>query len=238
MVSWWTSTAPHGGVASGTEAYYSFDFGNVHFICLNSEDSGSAPGGTMLTWLEQDLVNATADWIVAFFHHPPYSHGSHDSDSSTDSGGRMVSMRENALPILETWGVDLVLTGHSHGYERTFLLNGHYDVSSTLTSAMILDGGDGRIESNGAYEQTGLPGQEGTVYVVAGSSGSVLNGPYDHPAMFASLQMLGSVVIDVSGERLDAAFLDSQGVIQDHFTLLKGTGSIQPPAPPTNLRIR
>ena len=37
-------------------------------------------------------------------------------------------MRQNALPILEADGVDLVLTGHSHSYERSFLLDGHYGV--------------------------------------------------------------------------------------------------------------
>ena len=89
-----------GGVPSGTEAYYSFDFGNIHFICLNSYDVDRAPGSTMLTWLEHDLMNTVQDWTVAFWHHPPYSKGSHDSDSE----GRMSDMRENALPILEAGG--------------------------------------------------------------------------------------------------------------------------------------
>ena len=41
-------------------------------------------------------------------------------------------MRENALPILESYGVDIVLSGHSHSYERSFLLDGHYGKSNTL----------------------------------------------------------------------------------------------------------
>src|SRR4030095_5432286 len=44
-----------GGVASGTENYYSFDYGNIHFLCLDSELSDKQPGGAMLQWLEQDL---------------------------------------------------------------------------------------------------------------------------------------------------------------------------------------
>ncbi len=53
-------------------------------------------------------------------------------------------MRANALPILEANGVDLVLNGHSHSYERSKLIGGHYGSSWTLTPAMIKDGGSGR----------------------------------------------------------------------------------------------
>jgi len=62
-----------GGLISGTEAYYSFDFANIHFVNLNSQDVDRLPGGDMLTWLELDLADATADWIIAYWHHPPYS---------------------------------------------------------------------------------------------------------------------------------------------------------------------
>jgi 3',5'-cyclic AMP phosphodiesterase CpdA len=93
----------------------------------------------MLTWLENDLAATDKQWIIAYWHHPPYSKGSHDSDLETWS----IEMRTNVLPILEAHGVDLVLTGHSHSYERSYLLNGHYGSSTTLTSGMVLDAGDG-----------------------------------------------------------------------------------------------
>jgi hypothetical protein len=69
-----------GGVGSGTEAYWSFDHANVHFVNLDSTDSDRSPTGAMGTWLAADLAASTADWTVVFFHHPPYSKGSHDSD--------------------------------------------------------------------------------------------------------------------------------------------------------------
>jgi hypothetical protein len=93
--------AEAGGLASGTEAYYSFDYANLHFVCLDSHESDRSPGGAMLTWLEDDLAATTADWVVAYWHHPPYSKGSHDSDAEA----RLVEMRENVLPILESAGV-------------------------------------------------------------------------------------------------------------------------------------
>ena len=45
----------------------------------------------------------------------------------------MIEMRENVVPILEDYGVDLVLTGHSHAYERSFLIDGHYGISDRST---------------------------------------------------------------------------------------------------------
>jgi len=216
--------AEAGGLASGTEAYYSFDFANLHFISLNSEDVNRSTGGAMLTWLTADLAATQQDWIVAFWHSPPYSKGSHDSDVEIN----MIQMRENAGPILEAGGVDLVLAGHSHNYERSFLLDGHYGTSETLTSAMILDGGDGSPVGDGAYTKPSLgpSPHEGAVYVVAGSS-SVLRppgqeGPLDHPAMAISLNLLGSVVIEVDGNRLDYRFLDPLGVERDRFRIIKG----------------
>jgi hypothetical protein len=128
--------AEAGGLASGTEAYYSFDYGQIHVISLDSDDSPRNAGGAMLTWLENDLAATLKEWIVVIFHHPPYTKGSHDSDDVGDSGGRMRDMRENVLPILEDYGVDVVLSGHSHSYERSYFLNGHYGTSGTFNNSM------------------------------------------------------------------------------------------------------
>lgn len=218
--------AEAGGLASGTEAYYSFDYANIHFVCLDSYDTDRSVSGTMMQWLEADLALNEQPWVIAFFHHPPYSKGSHNSDSEV----ALIDMRQNALPILEAWGVDLVLTGHSHSYERSFLLDGHYGGSTTLIAAHKLDPGDGRETGDGAYEKPDLIAAEnaGAVYAVAGSSGKISGGALNHPAMFVSLNSLGSMVLDVTGNRLDAVFLDQTGATRDSFTLVK-TPDTAPP---------
>ncbi len=222
-------TAEAGGIASGTEAYYSFDYGNIHFICLDSMESSRSTTGPMAVWLQSDLASTNKQWIIAFWHHPPYSKGSHDSD--TDS--IMIEMRTNFLPILEAGGVDLVLTGHSHSYERSYLLDGHYGLSTTLTASMKKDAGSGREDGAGAYKKPspGIAPHEGAVYAVAGSSGQTAGGALNHPAMFISLNLLGSMVLDVNGNRLDAKFIDNTGATKDYFTLIKGSA----PAPPASL---
>jgi hypothetical protein len=234
-------SAEIGGIASGTEAYYSFDYANTHFVCLDSEGSDRSVGGPMAVWLRADLAATPRDWVIAYWHHPPYSKGSHDSDNDLDSGGRMGDMRRNILPILDSAGVDLVLTGHSHSYERSKLIDGHYGVSTTLTSAMILDGGDGRWNGNGPYHKAtlGTGPHEGAVYTVAGVGGSTAGGSLNHPVMVTSLSVLGSMVIDVDGPRLDARFLDFQRTVRDSFTIQKGAvaGVGGSPAGPLALEI-
>ncbi|HJR58568.1 MAG TPA: carbohydrate-binding protein [Vicinamibacterales bacterium] len=216
-----------GGVPSGTEAYYSFDYGNIHFVSLESFETSRSTTGPMLTWLQRDLAANTQPWVIVFFHHPPYSKGSHDSDVEIE----LVEMRQNALPTLENFGVDLVLAGHSHSYERSFLLDRHYGDSTTFSAAMKKDAGSGRADASGAYWKPtyGMAPHEGAVYLVAGVSGKTSGGTLNYPAMYLSEATLGSLVLDVDANRIDAMFLDSTGVRRDYFSIVKGAGGSTPP---------
>jgi hypothetical protein len=213
-----------GGVPSGTENYYSFDYGNIHFVCIDSELSDRDIEGPMLTWLEADLTANTNDWVIAYWHSPPYTKGSHDSDNLLDNFGNMSQMRQNVNPILESHGVDLVLCGHSHNYERSFLMKGHYGFSWELLPTMILDHGSGQTNDTGAYlkPDEGAGANEGTIYIVAGSSGWATFQTGLHPIMHAAYLTRGSLVIDVDGQRMDVKYLRETGAIDDNFTILKG----------------
>lgn len=209
-----------GGLASGTENYYAIDYSNVHFIILDSQDSGRSETGRMAVWLKNDLAQNTKPWVVVAFHHPPYSKGTHDSSDSSDSGGRMGEMRENILPILEQAGVDLVLSGHSHMYERSYLIDCAYGKENDFSPANIVSSG-----INNAHRQFVKPlndrSHQGTVYVVAGSSSKVDQGPLDHPAHHIGLQEAGSVVIDVVGNKLTSRFINNKGEARDEFSIEK-----------------
>jgi hypothetical protein len=217
-----------GGVPSGTEAYYSFDYANIHFVVLDTSEILRVNPAPMLTWLDNDLAGTNQHWRIAFFHHAPYSKGGHDSDVD----GLMKRAREQILPILEAHGVDLVLGGHSHVYERSYLLDGHYGLSTTLTSAMILDSGNGQHTGTGAYQKVLGPNQ-GTVYAVVGCSGRLHTGPLNHPAIVSSAITHCSAVLDIGRDEMNFSLLNHRGEIQDHFSLIKLAPQPAPTETPT-----
>lgn len=99
---------------SGTEDYYSFNYDNIHFVAINSNLDYSV-GSDQYTWLQEDLENAAQDWKVVYFHHPVYSSGDHGSTPDMDS---------ILAPLFSANGVDIVLNGHDHNYERMSKVNG------------------------------------------------------------------------------------------------------------------
>jgi hypothetical protein len=217
--------AEGGGIASGSELYYSFDYGNIHFVCLDSFTDSNLKGTAMYTWLENDLASTLQKWIIAYWHHPPYSRSSaHDSDR--ESGQRL--SRKKANPILESYGVDLQLGGHNHFYSRTVLINNHYGLSNTYdTDIHAIDPGNGRGDEDGVYRKESNP--EGAVYVLAGSSGKIDYTPIPHPANFIEDVVLGSMVIDVEGDRMDVRMLRENGTVQDYFSITKAPQPNQAP---------
>ncbi len=221
--------AEAGGVGSGTEAYYSFNYGNIHFISLDSYDQGRNTTDPMAVWLTADLAANTLPWVIAYWHHPPYTKGTHNSDNSNFLDGELVDIRQNIIPILENSGVDLILNGHSHTYERSFLVDGHYGNSSSLNPSMILDGGSGNYPLNCPYQKhTQLTkSHKGTVYTVCGCSGkngSTSSG-WPHPVMYYSTNTtMGSMLVEVNDNKLDAKFINSGGTVSDAFSIVKNAG--------------
>ncbi len=229
-----------GGVPSGHELFYSFDYGNVHFVSLNSELgsvfnatddwTGVNPfatfnGSPMTQWLHQDLSANTLPWVVVYCHQPPYTDGSHDATAFYEI--YMKAMRENFAPIWEQYGVDVVVCGHSHVFERSYLVKGAYGDPADITPFNYVQNTNG-IDAQGQafikYTQGFTPNQ-GTVYVVNGNSGSSETDPgFNHPYMFAEYgcdTCIGSFMIDVDSNRLDGRYLDAYGNIIDHFTIKK-----------------
>ena len=104
----------------GNERYYDFIWGPIHFFILDSDErepDGISPDSLQGRWLEDHLKNSISEWNVVIAHHPPYSSGER---------GPTPYM---AWPYKE-WGADLLLSGHSHTYERlivddfTYIING------------------------------------------------------------------------------------------------------------------
>ena len=219
-----------GGVPSGSEAYYSFDYGNIHFVILDTSESSRLMGSPQLQWLEKDLAANKKDWTIVIFHHPIYTRGTEHSD-------KLINMREarqNMAPVMEAHGVDLVVSGHAHCYQRSCFLNGHYGMSSTFDKeTMVVQKGNGRIGGDGAYlKDMSEKAFSGTVYLVAGASGKVGGDAVNHPVMLSSMSVLGSLVMDFNGPQLDVQYIDRAGARRDHFTIKKINLNTEPTTPP------
>jgi acid phosphatase type 7 len=211
-----------GGIASGTEAYYSVDFGNVHLISLNSEEKANDgtflydSSGTQATWLKKDLAANKLPWVIAYWHKPSYSKGSHDSDTEDF----MYKIRENINPILERYHVDMAIMGHSHVYERTHPLRGHLgnDDSFEPTTHIV-------APSNSTAEYNLKKGEsQGTIYIVNGSGGQLGGKQPGFPlnaAIYTNNEIGGSMIIDVEGKKLASKWIASDGQILDQFTINK-----------------
>lgn len=214
-----------GGKPSGEEGYYSYDYGNVHFVSLNSEVLlwYLTSGSQMCNWLKSDLQNTTQPWKIVYWHQPPFTKGSHDSD---DAFSNMSFMRQNIVPILEQYGVDLVLTGHSHNYERSFPIHGHYGSSGSFSfTNHVISPTSGKVADGTPYTKytTGPNANKGTIYIVCGNGGATTSGELlNHPIMYFSQQdSAGFMTIDINDMKLEGKYYDSRGNLWDDFTINK-----------------
>ncbi len=201
------------GSPSNTELYYSFDYGMAHFTCLDSQvtyNAGTSARNAMLTWFTADLDAAVARgqrWKVVYFHHPPYTKGTHNSDTEA----QLIWMRNNLNPIMEARGVDFVLCGHSHVYERSYLLK---------NSAVL---------QNNASDYSKISTPDGSIYIVTGCGGQTGSGSLNHPLMAYSLgSVAGNTVIDVQYDECRGYFVRQDGVKLDLFNLRKAADTLKP----------
>ncbi len=110
------------GFRKPDEAYYSFTYGNSHFVVLSSEPAECTTQSYQYLWMKNDLKEVRQDpriqWIFVFFHQPPYSSGNH---------GSRLDIRNVWCPVFESYGVDIVFNGHDHDYERSIPINNPID---------------------------------------------------------------------------------------------------------------
>ena len=102
---------PENGAPDGVERWYSYDYGDVHFVALDTERVGAAQAA----WLDADLRANRRPWTIVYFHRPAFSSGDHGSDRN---------IQRQFGTVLAKYHVPLVLSGHDHDYERTVAVDG------------------------------------------------------------------------------------------------------------------
>jgi hypothetical protein len=218
-----------GGIPSNTEAYYSYNYGNVHLISLDSYGTEQALRmsdtlSAQYQWLKQDLAANNLMWTIIYFHHPPYSMGSHNSDLETE----MVNIRLYCTPLFEKYKVDVVLSGHSHNHERSWLMKGHVGPELSFNKILhVQDSSSARYDgsANSCPYIKDTISNKGVVYTVCGTSGwgsGGTQGSYPHDAMYYSNSIIGMAgYFEAQGNRLSAYFVGSDSLVHDKFTIFK-----------------
>ncbi|HET6670686.1 MAG TPA: metallophosphoesterase [Pyrinomonadaceae bacterium] len=156
--------------------YYRFTKGNAAFYALNSNYLDKK----QLQWLESELAKDTSEWKICFFHHPPYSSGGkHGSDKQ---------LREVVEPIFVKYGVNLVLTGHDHFYERIKPQKGIY---------YFVSGAGGKLRSGDVRDNS-----------------SITDKAFDRDMSFMVAEIVGDQfyfqTVSRTGETVDSGVLTNQ----------------------------
>lgn len=187
---------------------YSFDYGNTHFVAINSGFAQGAAkvnkllfekGSSEYQWLASDLAkarkNKNTDWIILYMHYPMYSFGV----------SWIPGWQSNITPLLDQYKVDLCLSGHRHVYER------HKPIRNNQISEQ---------EDAHNYQKP-----QGTFYITNGSAGGSLQGigGSEMPSMlFTSPEkMYNYAIMTIEGETILYDVYNNKGDKIDYFELSK-----------------
>jgi len=146
-----------GELASTTDLenlVYSFNYGNAHFIALDTESILDIPKMTdfQLHWLENDLKSVDRKkypWIIAFGHRPIYCSNPDNADCQKGNATFSIYLRHKLEPLFKKYGVDLIFTAHKHDYERMWPVydaNPVFSYNNPKIPTYVLSGAGGNRE--------------------------------------------------------------------------------------------
>jgi 3',5'-cyclic AMP phosphodiesterase CpdA len=180
--------------------YYSFDYRNAHFIALSTQLDKD---GEMeqFKFLKSDLLltkaNKNIDWTIVFFHIPFYSS---DDSYTTD-------MRKTYHPVFDEFGVDLVLQGHSHNYQRSYPL-----IYNEVTHS-------GPIVSDKEQFRYGDPA--GPIFVIVGTGGESVKHLSNRPFLAKTYEGYGCINVEISGKSMNVEYYSDTNNPIDKFSITK-----------------
>ncbi len=210
------------------QANYSFDYGDAHFLCLDSNTYVDPTDASVQNWIQSDLSRTKALWKFVIFHHPPYNVG---LEHYTEQHMRVLS------PLFEAHGVDFALHGHEHNYQRSRPLK--FQPAGTGAAKNV--GSGNRLVPGAFAVDTAFDGKtnvqpQGIIYIVSGAGGNHLYEPvftdnpdaWKHPEdgnveyvakMISDRHSLS--VFDIDGRHLTMRQIDENGQEIDRLSVAK-----------------
>lgn len=209
---------------------YSFDQGNVHITCLDANSYANPLDPNLVSWLIEDLKGSKADWKIVAYHHPGFNSSKAHYDYQYM---RLLS------PLLEQLGVDLVLTGHVHNYQRSVPFTFDPKKNEDGTQYVITEEGhvDGKFTLDEVYDGVTNTKPKGIIYIVSGAGGAPLydtslsgkpelwkHEPKENWVPFTE-KLISDInsftFIETEGKKLTLKQLDAQGVVFDQIIMTK-----------------
>jgi predicted MPP superfamily phosphohydrolase len=202
-----------------TTPYYSFNYNNyVHVIVMDSDRTSFSSSSAQFNFVKNDLQAASQNpnikWIIVSLHKPLYSSPNTCSDSACDG---LESFRDIYHPLFDQYGVDLVLEGHTHSYQRTYPLKfNSADKSKPIQTSTNKD----------TYSNP-----DGQIYTIVGTGGASFHTLSGQAYFTATQNALAGrygildVVISNDGNKLEGKFYENNGPVTDTFTITKSNSA-------------
>ena len=194
-----------------SQTYYSFNYQNTHFLVMDSDRNEYASGSGQYNFVVNDLQSASqnpsVDWIIVYIHKFMYTSPSEES--------AFTSLRSTYHPIFQQYGVDVVLQGHQHNYQRTFPIkfNTNNPSDPTKTSTNLND----------------YPDTDGQIFAIVGTGGQNFD-PFSGKANFVVSQQdnkfgILDIKITDGGSKLEGKYYANDGSIADQFSITKANSA-------------
>src|SRR5215203_1052296 len=205
--------------------YYSFDYKNTHFISM-ATDIPYEQGSEQFEFVNHDLMktktNSSIDWIIVYYHEPMYT-------SKTSNHEGLEPLRDLYHNLFTKYGVDLVLAGHIHNYQRSYPLiyNSENPSNPIIAQSAILDNGDNNSKEN---NNNVFVEAKGTVFAIVGTGGQELHG-LDDQSYFTANQLEDHGFLELktinNGKSLIGQFYSNdESIIKDEFIIEKSSSSV------------
>jgi predicted MPP superfamily phosphohydrolase len=209
---------------------YSFDYGNVHITCLDANVYANPLEAGLVEWMKKDIASSKADWKIVAFHQPGFNASSAHYNYQPM---RLLS------PLLEELGVDMVLCGHVHNYQRTVPLRFAPKKNAAGDRYVLTPEGrvDGVFTLDEKFDGRSVTKPNGIIYIVSGAGGAGLydaaisNKPdlwkHEPPENWVpfTVKLVSDIhsftVIETEGKKLTLRQLNAQGVAFDEIHVTK-----------------
>jgi Calcineurin-like phosphoesterase len=194
-----------------SKQYYSYNIRNIHILTMSTElpfAVGSKQYNFVLSDLKSATRNPSTKWIIVNLHIPLYT-SPNTCIESTCTGHK--NLRETYHSLFDKFGVDIVLEGHIHNYQRSYPIACN---PKNLSSPIVTSASENNYNN-----------PEGQIYVIVWTGGVNLQGLSGKTSYTASQQdsKYGVLAMRFSENKLNANFLSNNGSILDQFNITKRT---------------